>query len=69
MRIVVNGMEREVPGSLTVAQLVQELGAGGTNGRGIAVAVEAEVVPRGEWDGVELAEGQRIEVLGAIQGG
>ena len=42
---------------------------GGGNGRGVAVAVEAEVVPRSEWDGVELAEGQRVEVLGAIQGG
>ena len=69
MRIVVNGTEREVPAALTVAELVRELGAGGTNGRGVAVAVEAAVVPRSEWDGIELAEGQRVEVLGAIQGG
>jgi thiamine biosynthesis protein ThiS len=33
------------------------------------VAVEAQVVPRSEWDGFELSEGQRVEVLGAIQGG
>ena len=69
MKIVVNGDDREVPDRLTVAELVRELGAGGADGRGVAVAVEAQVVPRSEWDGVELSEGQRVEVLGAIQGG
>jgi sulfur carrier protein len=68
MRIVVNGSEHDVPERLTVAELVRALPEGG-NGRGVAVAVEAEVVPRSAWDGVELSEGQRVEVLGAIQGG
>ena len=54
---------------LTVAELVRELGAGGADARGVAVAVEAQVVPHSRWDGVELSEGQRVEVLGAIQGG
>jgi sulfur carrier protein len=69
MRIVVNGAEREVPDRLTVAELVHQLRNGSGDGRGVAVAVEAQVVPRSEWDGVELSEGQRVEVLGAIQGG
>jgi sulfur carrier protein len=69
MRIVVNGTERDVPARLTVAALVRSLPNGGEAGRGVAVAVEAQVVPRSEWDGVELSEGQRVEVLGAIQGG
>ena len=34
-----------------------------------ATPVDAEVVPRSAWDTIELAEGQRIEVVGAIQGG
>jgi sulfur carrier protein len=68
MRILVNGSERDVPERLTVAELVRVLPEGG-NGLGVAVAVEAEVVPRSAWDGVELAEGQHVEVLGAIQGG
>ena len=38
-------------------------------GRGVAVAVDAEVVPRGEWETTELDEGARVEVLRAIQGG
>ena len=38
-------------------------------GRGVAVAVDAEVVPRGQWDSTELHEGARVEILRAIQGG
>ena len=37
--------------------------------RGVAVAVEGEVVPRGEWDGRVLADGEAIEVVHAVQGG
>jgi thiazole synthase len=40
-----------------------------SNDRGLAVAVEGEVVPRSEWDRTTLAEGQKVEVLAAIQGG
>jgi sulfur carrier protein len=69
MRIVVNGSQREVSDRLTVAELVRQLDAGGAESRGVAVAVEAEVVPRSAWDGLELLDGQRVEVLGAIQGG
>ena len=39
------------------------------SGRGVAVAVDAEVVPRTEWETHELTEGARVEVLRAIQGG
>jgi sulfur carrier protein len=69
MKIMVNGSEREVPEHITVADLVRGMPEGRGNGRGVAVAVEAEVVPRSAWAGVELSEGQRVEVLGAIQGG
>jgi sulfur carrier protein len=69
MKIVVNGSAREISTPLTVAELVRELGAGGADGRGVAVAVDAQVVPRSQWGRVELTEGQRVEVLGAIQGG
>ena len=38
-------------------------------GRGVAVAVDAEVVPRTQWETHTLQDGARIEVLRAIQGG
>ena len=37
--------------------------------RGVAVAVQGEVVPRAEWVTMCLRNGDRIEVVGAIQGG
>ena len=44
-------------------------GAASGDARGIAVAVDGEVVPRGEWERTALREGQTVEVLAAIQGG
>jgi thiazole synthase len=52
----------------TVADAVREAG-GDPEARGFAVAVEGEVVPRGEWSRRRLAEGEKVEVLAAIQGG
>ncbi|MFM9044430.1 MAG: sulfur carrier protein ThiS, partial [Solirubrobacterales bacterium] len=37
--------------------------------RGLAVALDGEVVPRSEWEGTEVVEGARVEVVAAIQGG
>jgi sulfur carrier protein len=37
--------------------------------RGVAVAVDAEVVPRGEWPTHVIADGARVEVVTAVQGG
>jgi sulfur carrier protein len=36
---------------------------------GVAIAVDHEVVPRAEWETFTLAEGARVEVLTAMQGG
>jgi sulfur carrier protein len=33
------------------------------------VAVDREVVPRGSWDSTALAEGAKVEVVHAVQGG
>ena len=35
----------------------------------MAVALDGEVVPRGEWASTELRDGQELEVLHAVQGG
>ena len=36
---------------------------------GIAVALNMSVVPRSEWDETELGAGDRIDIVGARQGG
>ena len=68
MRIDLNGSPRELPDGATLDLAVRESGAG-ESGRGIAVALDGEVVPRGEWERTQLREGQAVEVLAAIQGG
>lgn len=68
MRVLLNGEQCVLPDGATVADAVRETGAP-PEGRGVAVAVDGEVVPRGRWDGTELEAGQRVEVLQAVQGG
>jgi sulfur carrier protein len=74
MHVIVNGERRELPPQATVLNVVELLAddrarSGGTAGRGVAVAVEGEVVPRDDWSSTGLGEGARVEVLAAIQGG
>jgi sulfur carrier protein len=66
--VTINGERRTLPDGSTVDDAVRESGAPEA-GRGVAVAVEGQVVPHGEWSSTELREGQRIEVLQAVQGG
>lgn len=66
MTITVNGERRELAEGTTVAALVAGFAAGG---RGVAVAVNAEVVSRSQWEETPLSPGDRVEVLGAAQGG
>ena len=66
MKVVVNGEPTELESGATVEAVLASLEL---PDRGVAVAVDAEVVPRGEWPARELSEGARVEVLRAIQGG
>ena len=68
MRVLVNGDPRELPDRVTVADVVVVVGAP-PDGRGVAVAVDGEVVPRGDWPATRVHEDQQIEVLQAVQGG
>jgi sulfur carrier protein len=65
--IRVNGSERDVDG-VSVAELVSQLGVP-AGGRGVAVAVDGEVVPRGAWERTAVAEGAAVEIVTAVQGG
>lgn len=63
MNLTVNGDDRQVADLATVADLV------GEGAKGVAVAVNEEVVPRSLWPAAALHEGDRIEILEAHQGG
>ena len=68
MKVLLNGEPRELHAGATVNDAVRASGAP-PEGRGVAVAVDGEVVPRGQWTRTALASGQHIEVLQAVQGG
>jgi sulfur carrier protein len=64
--IIINGEPSEIAPGVTVTALLAHLDVGE---RGVAVAVDAAVVPRGEWETRDIADGARVEVLIAVQGG
>jgi sulfur carrier protein len=64
--VTVNGEPHELPADATVETAVRELGA---PERGVAVALDGEVVPRGDWASTRVHDGQQVEVLRAVQGG
>jgi sulfur carrier protein len=65
--IFVNGEPRDREGA-TIADLLADLGVE-PRARGVAVALDGEVVPRAEWGERTVHEGQRVEALSAMQGG
>lgn len=66
MRLILNGKETSSDAA-SIAELLRMLDV--TDPRGVAVAVNGEVIARTSWDQVQLSEGERVEVLRAVQGG
>ncbi len=68
MNVMVNGAATTMADGATIADVVREL-TGTAQPRGVAVARGGAVVPRSVWSRTGLAEGDRVEVLTATQGG
>jgi sulfur carrier protein len=68
VKISLNGKPHELESGASAADAVRASGAD-PDARGVAVAVEGEVLPRGEWHEHELSEGENVEVVHAVQGG
>jgi sulfur carrier protein len=66
--IHLNGDPSSLGPGTTVAGAVERLGLE-PQARGVAVAVNGEVVPRGQWSARVLEDDARVEVVGAMQGG
>ena len=66
MKIILNGEERVLEDSSTLAQLVDQLGM-----KPDRVAIERNrlIVARSEWPTTELAEGDRLEIVHFVGGG
>ena len=78
MNITLNGADRAIDDGSSVTTLValvtgKKLGPDGqaADGQklGVAVARNAEVVPRSRWSLTALADGDDVELVTAVQGG
>ncbi len=67
--VSINGETHSVPAQATVSALVREMGFDPARAKGIAVAVNDTVAPKGTWDSHAVRFGDRIEVIAAQQGG
>lgn len=66
MQLIVNGRPQNAAAQITVAELVPAVS---DRDSGIAVAVNSEFVPRSTWSSTPLREGDRVDVVTAVQGG
>ena len=66
MRIVLNGESREVPEACSVTSLLTQLQIPSDR---VAVEVNLNIVDRRAFDGTDLRDGDRVEVIGFIGGG
>lgn len=68
MDLLVNGEKRQFDGEeLTLSELLTRMDI--AQRRGIAVAVNYEVVPKSSWDDAKICDGDEIEIVRATQGG
>ena len=68
MRIVLNGEGQDVSDGLMLRELLVECGLDPSQ-KGIAVAVNAEIITRGAWASTRVEAGDRIDIIHAVQGG
>jgi sulfur carrier protein len=66
VQVSINGEPHELPAQARVAVVLEVLGL---PGRGVAVAVDGELVRRADWPTTALSDGARVEVVTAVQGG
>jgi sulfur carrier protein len=64
--VLVNGEPRALEEPIVLGALVARYGAATT---GVAAALNEAVVPRSRWSATRLADGDRVEILTAVQGG
>ena len=67
MNVVINGEPHELPEGASVGDAARALGI--EPARGVAIALDGEVVPNRDIELGVLRDGQRVEVVAAIGGG
>ena len=68
MKVTLNGKITALEGQCSLTEILRQAAVPLDQG-GVAVAVNDRVVARASWDEIALNEGDRIEVIHAVQGG
>lgn len=67
MLLTINGKSRSFEAvNFSVAELVQQLEL---TGKRLAIELNGEIVPRSQFDATRLADGDKLEIVGAVGGG
>ena len=67
MNILVNGNNKQFDGeNMTISALVVTLNL---TGKRLAIEKNGEIVPRSQFDTVTIANGDKLEIVGAVGGG
>ncbi|HWZ45001.1 MAG TPA: sulfur carrier protein ThiS [Candidatus Saccharimonadales bacterium] len=66
MKLQINGEQRDFAGQLTLAALVVQLGMKPDR---VAVELNLEIVPRAQWESVQLKEDDKLEIVHFVGGG
>ena len=66
MQLFINGKEQNFGESLTLAQLIEQLGMKGDR---VAAEVNREIVSRAQWAEISLHDGDRLEIVHFVGGG
>jgi thiamine biosynthesis protein ThiS len=66
MRLFINGDEKSLAGSLSLAELIEQLGMKGDR---VAVELNREIVSRPQWPETTLKDGDRLEIVHFVGGG
>ena len=66
MRVQVNGESRELPGTITLAELIRQLSLAPER---VAIELNREVVRRASWADTQLRDGDQLEIVHFVGGG
>ena len=66
MKLQINGDQRELPDGLSLAALVEHLGMKPDR---VAVELNLEIVPRTNWQAIQLKDGDKLEIVHFVGGG
>ena len=68
MELIINGEKKDAGDIRTLEGLMTEMGYN-TASKGMAIAVNDTVIPKGRWKTTTLNTGDTIEIIHAVQGG